>query len=440
MAEKAQGNKQPAQQNAEQAIDRDAFWLTDLYPDAKALFRHEQPKLADISDKCIVVLDANVLLFPFEMQSASVDEIEKVYTKLAGEKRLVIPAQAAREFYKNRSGKIAAIADVIDGVVERAKKQIFEKPIPLLEDDQDYVAAKTLAAEIINKGKEVVKKLSAVNERLKDEVGGDRVSTIYREILSDCVCEIDLGEDKRAAIVAEVARRAQLEIAPGFKDHGKEDGGIGDYVIWKTILQEASARGAHCIFVTEEKKPDWFVKRKGAFQPRPELLDEYRAETLGKSVHIIPLSALLSAFKASDEVVQEVQELEERNRYVVEVKRRKLVESPDALLTEDAKLFRHAQRQMKHAAERLFEIKSRINSARGRLRENEFSEEKTDREIAMLALQEKTAAAELRSAEEYLKTFGRRVDISDTIRNFLFTNYTLNDFNMGSDEEDSLGQ
>ncbi|WP_146037246.1 PIN-like domain-containing protein [Novosphingobium guangzhouense] len=313
MADKAQGNKPVA----EQATDRDAFWLTDLYPDAQALFRHEQPKLSDISDKCIVVLDANVLLFPFEMQSASVTEIEKVYTRLAKEGRLIIPGQAAREFYKNRSGKIAAIADAVDGFVERAKKPVFDKTIPLLEDDKDYAEAKALAVEIINKGKDIVKKLSAVNERLKDEVGGDRVSSIYRKVLTDCVCELNLNEEQRAEIKAEVARRAQLEIAPGFKDHGKEDGGVGDYIIWKTILREAKQRGAHCIFVTEEKKPDWFVKRKGAFQPRPELLDEFRAETLGKSVHLIPLSGLLSVFKASDEVVQEVQELEERNRVVV---------------------------------------------------------------------------------------------------------------------------
>lgn len=313
MADKAQGNKPVV----EQTVERDAFWLTDLYPDAQALFRHEQPKLSDISDNCIVVLDANVLLFPFEMQSASVTEIEKVYTRLAGEGRLIIPGQAVREFYKNRSGKIAAIADVIDGVIDRAKKPVFEKPIPLLEDDKEYSEAKALAVEIINKNKDIVRKLSAVNERLKDEVGGDRVSSIYRKVLTDCVCELTLNDEQRQEIVAEVARRAQLEIAPGFKDHGKEDGGVGDFIIWKTILREAATRRAHCIFVTEEKKPDWFVKRKGAFQPRPELLDEFRAQTLGKSVHLIPLSGLLSVFKASDEVVQEVQELEERNRIVV---------------------------------------------------------------------------------------------------------------------------
>jgi hypothetical protein len=309
--------EQSSKRTAEQVVKRDAFWLTDLYPDAKALFRHEQPKLSDISDKCIVVLDANVLLFPFEMQSASVTEIEKVYTKLADESRLIVPGQAAREFYKNRTSKIAAIADVIDGAVDRAKRQIFEKPIPLLEGDQDYIDAKALAVEIINKGKEIVKKLSAVNERLKDEVGGDRVSSIYRKVLGDCICEIALNDEQRKEVVNEVARRAQLEIAPGFKDHEKEDGGVGDYVIWKTAMQEAARRKAHCIFVTEENKPDWFVKRKGAFQPRPELLDEFRAETLGKSVHLIPLSGLLSVFKASDEVVQEVQELEERKRVVV---------------------------------------------------------------------------------------------------------------------------
>lgn len=43
----------------------DAFWLNDLYPDASALFAHDHVALANVLDECIVVLDANVLLWPY---------------------------------------------------------------------------------------------------------------------------------------------------------------------------------------------------------------------------------------------------------------------------------------------------------------------------------------------------------------------------------------
>lgn len=292
----------------------DAFWLTDLYPDAKALFEHDHANLKDVAEDCIVVLDANVLLLPFEFSTASVGEVERVYTELATAERLVVPGQAAREFYKHRSKKIAAIADAIDAAIGKAKKQIFEKNIPLLENDPDYLAARELGKEIVNKGLEIAEKLNAVNVRLQDEMGEDRVSVLYRKLLGGCVAEVEIAVDDRKVVIDEVARRARLQIAPGYKDQQKEDGGIGDYLVWLAILQEAERRKTHCIFVTEEQKADWWIRRHGAFQPRPELIEEYRRASGGKSLHLLPLSALLSNFKATAEAVNEVQEVEVKRR------------------------------------------------------------------------------------------------------------------------------
>jgi rRNA-processing protein FCF1 len=294
----------------------DAFWLSDLYPDAKALFEHEQVSLDVASQDCMVVLDANVLLLPFEFTSASVEAVESVYKTLCGSGRLVVPGQAAREFYKNRSNKITAIADAIDAAIGKAKKQIFEKSIPLLEGDADYNAARELGKDLVNKGKEVAEKLEAVNERLKDEIGADRVSLLYRKLLGGCVSEFEVKPEDRENVYKEVIRRAQLKIAPGYKDQQKEDSGIGDYLVWQAILHEGDKRKVHCIFVTEEEKPDWWIKRHGTFQPRPELIEEYRRASGGKSLHLLPLSGLLAVFKASKEVVKQVQDVEDKNKVV----------------------------------------------------------------------------------------------------------------------------
>lgn len=292
----------------------DAFWLTDLYPDAAALFQHQQASLGEISEKCVVALDANVLLWPFELGAASVEDIAKLYKKLAGEGRLIVPAQAAREFYKHRSRKVAALTEAIDGVIQKAKRAPLENAIPLLSNDADYQAAQELNAQIVNAGKEMAKRLLAASERLKEQIGSDRISLIYRNALSDCVVDIPQGPEERKAIIDEAGRRARLQIAPGYKDQNKEDGGLGDLIIWMTILQEGAARKADCIFVTNEEKSDWWVKSRGAFQPRPELIEEYRRQSKGRSIHFLPLSGLLAHFKASQETVDEVQKLEEVSR------------------------------------------------------------------------------------------------------------------------------
>jgi hypothetical protein len=167
---------------------------------------------------------------------------------------------------------------------------------------------------MINLGKEMVASLKAASEKLKGEIGSDRVSQIYAGVLPPCVVDLPQGPEERAKITAEAARRARLHIAPGYKDQTKEDGGIGDLMIWLTALQEADKRKKHCIFVTNEQKSDWWVKSRGTFQPRPELLEEYRRHSEGKSVHFLPLSGLLASFEATAHTVEEVQKLEDTRR------------------------------------------------------------------------------------------------------------------------------
>ena len=292
----------------------DAFALTDIYPDAAALFEHRPATIGEIAASSFVTLDANVLLWPYEFNSASLAEVDRVYGQLSKAGRLVVPAQAAREFYKHRSRKLAGLHENINGAIERANKAIFQNTIPILQDDADYKTARDIAAKMVTSGKEIVKRLDAVKARLQSDVGSDPVSGIYRKHLSGSVIEADIEKPDRDSVVQDAERRTRLRIAPGYKDHSKEDGGLGDLIIWKTILQEATRRKGHCLFVTNEEKNDWWVKSGGAFQPRPELLDEYRRASDGGSLHLLPLSELLSLFAAKPEIVQNVLKLEEASR------------------------------------------------------------------------------------------------------------------------------
>ncbi|GEB39271.1 hypothetical protein GLI01_33060 [Gluconacetobacter liquefaciens] len=396
--------------------DDDAFWLSDLYPDAKALFGHEQVSLDFASKESIVVLDANVLLLPFEFTSASVKEVERVYRELCSSKRLVVPGQAAREFYKNRSNKITVIADAIDASIVKAKKQIFDKTIPLLESDADYLKARALGAELVKLGQEIALKLEIVNKRLKDEIGGDRVSLLYRTLLGDCVSDFEVKPDDRQAISKEVARRARLKIAPGYKDQQKEDGGIGDYLVWKSILHEGEKRKAHCIFVTEEEKPDWWVKRHGTFQPRPELIDEYRRASDGKSIHLVPLSGLLSVFKANEEVVQQVQKLEQRKRVVVEIKKKKPLSSASNRISVEPNpgigQYIRFRNEMKN-------IDNEIELVRNMERDGIISQMNAVKMINNLKIKKESITENLNNSEIFLKKIGSLRESQSTSDNDL---------------------
>lgn len=305
------GSKDQVKKEKPKLPSDEAFWLTDLYPNASDLFGHDHAAISEVKDNCIVVLDANILLAPYEFNSASIAELEKVYVSLAAEKRLIVPGQAAREFYKHRGSKIAETSKALDQAIARLKNPQFLGKIPLLEEDADYQAANAAIDAMKASRAEAAGRLAKINATLKDDVGSDRVSTMYRTVLTDCVADLEMsGENSREKLFNECARRARLEIAPGFEDHDKADSGIGDLIIWKTVLQEAARTQTHCILVTNDQKADWWVTSPGPFQPRPELIEEYRRASGGKSLHMMPLSGLLVTFGAGSQAVEQAQDLE----------------------------------------------------------------------------------------------------------------------------------
>ena len=46
--------------------EQNIFILRSLYPDAEAIFSFKPQTLEQIKDNCLVVLDTNVLLLPFD--------------------------------------------------------------------------------------------------------------------------------------------------------------------------------------------------------------------------------------------------------------------------------------------------------------------------------------------------------------------------------------
>ncbi|HEY0069659.1 MAG TPA: PIN-like domain-containing protein, partial [Chloroflexia bacterium] len=108
-------------------------------------------------------------------------------------------------------------------------------------------------------------------------------------------------------IYADLQRRLELNIPPGYKDKGKTDQGIGDLLIWHTILYVGSKDNSSVIFVSADEKADW--RQRGgdkALYPRYELVNEFARATGGQAFHIVKVSDLLALFGADQRIVDEV--------------------------------------------------------------------------------------------------------------------------------------
>ena len=285
-----------------------SFHLKESYPDATSIFRVSLPPVEEVRDNALIVLDTNVLLVPYTINPKSLDEIKRTYIRLIDEKRLFVPAQVAREFAKNRAGKIGELFQQFSRKRNRLDT-LQAGRYPLLESLAEYNDLINIEKEIDEKIKEYRKTIGSVLNHIRGWRWNDSVSVMYRELfIAEVIIDNALTENE---LEADLGRRLANRIPPGFKDSSKDDNGIGDLIIWQTILSLGKERKRNVVFVSGEEKTDWWHRSENeALYPRFELVDEYSRISEGKSFHIVKFSQLLDLFGAEEQLVEEVRKKE----------------------------------------------------------------------------------------------------------------------------------
>lgn len=107
----------------------------------------------------------------------------------------------------------------------------------------------------------IQKKIDEVVNQIKKWTWNDPVSVVYNKLFSkETIIDFKIDEQK---IKTDLDKRYSHKIPPGFKDENKEDLGIGDLLIWYTILELSEKQKLDIIFVSGEEKTDWYYKSEG---------------------------------------------------------------------------------------------------------------------------------------------------------------------------------
>lgn len=287
-------------------MDKDQIFLHHtIYPNASDIFDIDIKPIEEIIDDCLFVIDTNVLLLPYTTSSSGFDEIKKAYSKIISKKQLLIPAQVAREFAKNRPEKIKTLYQQLNRIREKTQKPTTGQ-YPLLESLDEYKEAVVIEKEIQKKQIEYLKKINDLLAVIKNWRWNDPVSSVYKELFKpEFIKELDVDYDE---IIKELERRNKHNIPPGFNDKSKDDFGVGDLIIWLTILKFAKDLDKDVVFVSGDEKNDWFYRSENqSLYPRFELITEFKNNTNQKSFHIIKLSQLLNILGAKEEAIKEVE-------------------------------------------------------------------------------------------------------------------------------------
>ena len=235
-------------------IEKDIYIKNYLYPDSKNLFKCALKSISEIKDECIYVLDTNALLLPYTVSNKSLSELERIFKELLDKKRLIIPGQVAREFVNRRPDKVK---EMLSKLISKQNKTTslfgINTNYPLLEPLDGQHELIELEKAISEQLKEYNKHLSSVIKQIKAWTWNDPISQIYSNLfVEDTIFDFEPSDED----TKDFHKRLLHKLAPGYKDANKTDEGIGDYLIWKTILKLGKTQDNSIIFVSGEEKPD----------------------------------------------------------------------------------------------------------------------------------------------------------------------------------------
>lgn len=278
--------------------------MKDLFPGY-----YHKPDFKKLFNECIFVLDSNVLLSVYELPRK---DTENLLSALENDKifgRLWIPHQVALEYQRNRWKSIKKQENTIN-VTKRLNE--LTKSIENLADDlkklsmlqheyidPDYVSGELKRALQIVQGANDHNKLNLLlNDKIRD-----RIDELFKGKIGSEYSEVELEE-----IYDEGKKRFKNKIPPGYEDGKTKDTvkKYGDLVLWKQILKHAKSNKKSIIFVTNEKKGDWWFKgdTNNFLGPQAELIQEFSVET-GQIFHMYRINEFLKHIKDYLEIAVE---------------------------------------------------------------------------------------------------------------------------------------
>jgi PIN like domain len=265
-------------------------------------FPSTKDEVAAAWDAALFTFDANVLLNIYRYSEATsrnlVDFIE------VKSSRIRITHQFGLEYARNRAATIAEQSE---------KYKLSAKAI------REYVDNKRqhphLSSESSSKMEEILqeldKKRADMDHMIRDDHYAEVILKSFSGKLGACPTEVELAQLHSIA-----KERYDKDIPPGFAD--LKDKGMpaaaGDYIGWHQIIEIAKADKKDIIFVSGDRKNDWWITIHGrSVGPRPELIEEF-TRLSQQNIHFYDFEGFLRAIKdlgiaeVSDQAIEEVRE------------------------------------------------------------------------------------------------------------------------------------
>lgn len=325
--------------------------MRELFP---GHFKESEKDLREIWDTSLFVFDANILLNLYRYSDTTRGEFLRILKKIR--ERAWLPNRAAEEYLNNR----LSVIDQQERSYDDTAKSITSLKSNLENARQHPFVSQKIMKQvdgIFNALSEELQKNKSVHtKRISNDEIKDAISAIFKNNVGSPYEKSKLGE-----IIAEGEKRYKQKIPPGFKDGSKaSDTEIftekckkyGDLIVWTQVIDKAIESGKGIIFVTDDKKEDWWEIFKGkTVGPRPELVKEFK-DRAKNTFHMYQADRFLELARenldehVSDAIVEEIREV--RRREKLAYRRMREMELVKRLKTEMNHLFEELESSKSH--------------------------------------------------------------------------------------------
>lgn len=249
---------------------------------------------SSILENKIIILDTNVLL---HIYSYSPDISEFAIKCLnAAKNDIIIPQTVSIEYkrhqkkeFKKMKDKISSTRNYADrqleGIRERLSgvcNELKKLQLPDVELIDDVIDEKwsDIRKEFENYFDDRESALSMLASAWGET---DKVLEFYKELEKAKHIMQPIDQVELYGLCDTAEKRYEKNTPPGYKDKDKKGNGLrkyGDYLIWWEVMRYAKKEQADVLFVTDDVKVDWCIKRDdGSVSLREELLKEFKQKT-----------------------------------------------------------------------------------------------------------------------------------------------------------------
>lgn len=230
------------------------------------------------------IFDANALLNLYRYSESTRKDFLTVIEKLSD--KLFMPHQVGHEFHENRNSVIekqrkshSVLLSEIESLFKKSLEPIINqyKRHPSIQVE----SLEKLQSDFLKKVKSELEKQEKKHPDLstKDETL-DTITGLYKNKVG-----AEFTREELKKIYTEGEDRYKNQIPPGYKDaDSKRKKGekhmYGDLIIWKQMITHTLKNKNLVIFITDDRKEDWWTIDNGqTIRPREELIKEFYDST-----------------------------------------------------------------------------------------------------------------------------------------------------------------